>query len=155
MNQLIYLQETLQKKYQLLCRFEEATQEMLSCPAEELEELVARRQELLDQIDGLSRELDSRFQGDETYQVLTDVLQGRLEASCLPEELQEAYEAGMRIRAVLSRLRESDMQATLRIRTEQEIILKQIKAVNQGHSAKAARFFSGPGGGSSSRLGNA
>ena len=126
MNQLIYLQETLQKKYQLLCRFEEATQEMLSCPAEELEELVARRQELLDQIDRLSRELDSRFQGDETYQVLTDVLQGRL-----------------------------DMQATLRIRTEQEIILKQIKAVNQGHSAKAARFFSGPGGGSSSRLGNA
>lgn len=154
MNQLIYLQETLQKQYRLLCHFEEATQEMLFCPVERLEELVLKRQELLDEIDALSRELDSRFEGDTAYRALTNVLEGEMDASLLPEELQEAYTAGMRIRTVLSRLRESDMQATLRLRTEQEIILKQIKAVNQGHSAKAARFFSGPGGGSS-RLGNA
>lgn len=155
MEQLIDLKESLQQKYQLLCRFEEATQEMLVCPPEKLEELVARRQELLRQIDALSRELDGRFQGDASYQALTDALQGSLDASLLPGELQEAYEAGMQGRAVLSRLRESDMQATLRIKTEQEIILKQIKAVNQGHGAKAARFFSGAEGGASSKLGNA
>ena len=76
--------------------------------------------------------------------------------SALPEELGPVYRAAMEAQAVLSRLPESEVQAIMRLRLEQEQMLKRIKAANQGSAAKASRFYStGSSTGGGSRLGRA
>ena len=56
----------------------------------------------------------------------------------------------MQIKTIVFRLKESNMQATFRLRNEQKQILKKIKATNKSPAAQAARFSSptaqrGPG----------
>lgn len=156
MTNFSQIQQTLQKKQQTLLEFEQATQQMLSCPAEQLEELVAERQRLLAKIDGLERELGALCQEDPDREQLLSAIAGQADAGSFPEPLQLLYEEGIKIRTVFSRLRQSDQQAQLRLKTEQAQILKHIKKMNQGANAKAARFYSGAGAGDGrSRLGNA
>ncbi len=156
MTNLSQILETLQKKQQVLLLFEEATQQMLSCPAEQLEELVEERQSLLAKIDSLEKQLQTLCQEDPDKEQLISAIGGRTDAGDFPEDLQPLYEEGMKIRAVFSRLRQSDQQAQLRLKTEQNRILKKIKQMNQGTNAKAARFYSNAGASDGrSRLGNA
>ncbi len=156
MTNLSQILETLQKKQQVLLLFEEATQQMLSCPEEQLEELVEERQSLLAKIDSLEKELQTLCQEDPDKEQLISAIGGRADAGDFPEDLQPLYEEGMKIRAVFSRLRQSDQQAQLRLKTEQNRILKKIKQMNQGTNAKAARFYSNAGASDGrSRLGNA
>lgn len=156
MTNLSQIQEALQKKEQALLLFEEATQQMLSCQEEQLEELVEERQRLLAEIDGIEQKLQALCQEDPDKEQLLSAIGGKADAGDYPEPLQPLYQEGMKIRAVFSRLRQSDQQAQLRLKTEQSQILKKIKQMNQGTHAKAARFYSNAGGTDGrSRLGNA
>ena len=58
------------------------------------------------------------------------------------EVMQQIYDAGMQIKTIVFRLKESNMQATFRLRNEQKQILKKIKATNKSPAAQAARFSS-------------
>lgn len=92
----------------------------------------------------------------EEGQRLLDAAKGRSEVETLPEDYREIYRLGQEIRTVLSRFPESEVQALLRLRLEQEQMLKRIKAANQGSAAKASRFYSaGSSTGGGSRLGRA
>lgn len=156
MTNLPQIQEALQKKQQTLMQFEEATLRMLSCSVQQLEELVEERQKLLLEIDGLEKKLNALCQADSDREQLLSAIAGQGDAGGFSERLQPLYEEGTKIRAVFSRLRQSDQQAQLRLKTEQNRILKKIKQMNQGTNAKAARFYSSAGTADGrSRLGNA
>ena len=100
--------------------------------------------------------LDYKQQVLDALRIEHAAAQAKAEPSALPEELGPVYRAAMEAQAVLSRLPESEVQAIMRLRPEQERILEQIKSTNQGSAAKAARFYSvGAGQGGSSRLGHA
>ncbi len=149
--------ELLEEKRQRLLAFEEATQEMLTCRREQLEEQMKERQRLLEGIQRAEQELEElcKEAGEEGEQALC-AAQAGAEPSALPEELLPVYRAAMEVRTVLSRFPESEVQAMMRLRLEQEQILEQIKNTNQGSAAKAARFYSvGAGQGGGSRLGRA
>lgn len=149
--------ELLEEKRQRLLAFEEATQEMLTCRREQLEEQMKERQRLLEGIQRAERELEELCgkAGEEGALALC-AAQAGAEPSALPGELLPVYQAAMEVRAVLSRFPESEVQAMMRLRLEQEQILEQIKNTNQGSAAKAARFYSvGSGQGGGSRLGRA
>lgn len=143
MFNLTQAQQLLQEKQKLLLSFEEATQNMLHCPMEELENLVQERQKLIDSVDKLDEKLCALCRDTPQGQAVLQVLAGQGSPESIPKEVQELYDDAMRIRTILSRLQESDIQAALRLRVEQERILEQIKATNQGLTAKAARFYAG------------
>ena len=145
--------ELLEEKRQLLLAFEAVTQGMLTCPEEQLK----GRQRLLERLRELETELaELCSRAGEDGALARAAAQAKAEPSALPEELGPVYRAAMEAQAVLSRLPESEVQAIMRLRLEQERILEQIKSTNQGSAAKAARFYSvGAGQGGSSRLGHA
>ena len=149
--------EILREETRLLLDFEAATQEMLTCSAERLEEAMARREQLLAGIQGQEEALAALCRGaGEAGGALMDAAKGRSDWEALPEDLREVYDRGREVRAVLSRFPESEVQARLRLRQEQERLLLKIKAANRGSAAKASRFYaagSAPGGGT--KLGRA
>lgn len=150
--------EILREETRLLLDFEAATQEMLTCSVERLEGEMGKRERLLSAIQQREEELAAlcREAGEEG-QILLDAAKGRADWEALPEALREVYGCGQEVRAVLSRFPESEVQARLRLRQEQERMLMKIKAANQGSAAKASRFYAagtaGTGGGT--RLGRA
>ncbi len=149
--------ELLEEKRQLLLAFEAVTQVMLTCQEEQLGEQLKGRQRLLERLRELETELaELCSRAGEDGALARAAAQAKAEPSALPEELGPVYRAAMEAQAVLSRLPESEVQAIMRLRLEQERILEQIKSTNQGSAAKAARFYSvGAGQGGSSRLGHA
>ena len=145
----------LERKWQLLRQVEEATQRMLDCPGEQLEELMWEREKLIKGLQKADAELEESCRDQEDGEQVLAAASGRWEEP--PSgRLEEVGQAAQRLRTVLSRLRESESQAMLRLKQEQLEILEKIKAANQGGAAKAARFYSrSAGGGTGSRLGRA
>ena len=147
--------ELLEQKRQLLCRVEEATQGMLACPGQQLEELMGERERLIQQLQKANEELEELCRDQEDGEAVLAAAGGRWEGE-MPSELAEVCLGAQRLRTVLSRLRESETQAMLRLKQEQLEILEKIKTANQGGAAKAARFYSQAGAsGTGSRLGKA
>ena len=148
--------ELLEEERELLLSFEAVTQEMLTCQAEQLEEKMKVRQRLLEEIQKREEELEELCGAGEAGAEVLAAARGQREPDGLDGELLAVYERGMGVRTVLSRFPESEVQAMMRLRLEQEKLLMRIKAANQGSAAKAARFYSaGAVQGGGSRLGRA
>lgn len=148
------VQRLLAEKKQLMLSFEAATEEMLFCPFEQLQPLVLQREEKMLQVQALDAKLQGLCIGKEGALVLA-AAENDCNRAALSPQLQQIYDAGMQIKTIVFRLKESNMQATFRLRNEQKQILKKIKNTNQSPAAQAARFSSptaqhGPG-----KLGNA
>lgn len=142
-----------EEKRDLLRRFEAITQEMITCPARLLEEHTHQRQRIIDRLEEIEADLEEQC-GEE--QRIFSAAHGHVPAEELPEELAPVCAAAQESQAILSRLPESELQASMRLRQEQEHILDLIKNTNRGGAAKASRFYStGASSGTPSRLGNA
>ncbi len=139
----------LERKWQLLRQVEEATQRMLDCPGEQLEELMWEREKLIKGLQKADAELEESCRDQEDGEQVLAAASGRWEEP--PSgRLEEVGQAAQRLRTVLSRLREKKGDLLL------TIDLEKIKAATQGGAAKAARFYSQSAGGSTgSRLGRA
>ena len=139
----------LAEKKQLMLEFEKATEEMLSCPFELLQPMVRQREEKMLQMQALDAKIKGMCGGKDGMMVLA-AAENDCNRAALPAQLQQIYDAGMQIKTIVFRLKESNVQATFRLRNEQKQILKKIKATNQSPAAQAARFSSpaaqrGPG----------
>ncbi len=129
----------LAEKKQLMLEFEKATEEMLFCPLELLQPMVRQREEKMCQMQALDAKISGLCTGREGALVLSAV-ENSGDRATLPVQLQQIYDAGMQVKTIASRLKESNTQAIFRLRNEQKQILKKIKATNQSPAAKAARF---------------
>lgn len=146
----------LEEKRHLLRKIEDATQRMLTCDSVRLEELMAERERLVEGLQRADERLEELCRDREDGQSVLDAAAGRGKLEEMTGPLAEVYQAAQQLRAILSRLRESETQAVLRLKQEQLEILEKIKAANQGGAAKAARFYSvGSGQAGGSRLGRA
>lgn len=156
MVDVMQAQHLLQKKKYFLSEFEAATQEMLLCPTVNLERFVQRRQECIEEIKCLDERLKFLCGESDEGENIWCVLMGNADIERSSDEIQPLVSEVLAIRTILCRIRESDLQAHERLVIEQEKILDQIKATNNGIGAKAARFSSMAGNDSGvSRLGKA
>lgn len=147
--------EVMEQKRQLLRSIEDVTQEMIGCSYERLETLMIQRSKLVEQLKKTDEEMRELCDGPDG-QAVQDAAVCRGEAEAFTGKLAEVYRAGQGHRAILRRLRESEMQAVLRMKQEQLDILEKIKTTGQSGAAKASRFFSvGSSQGGFSRLGKA
>lgn len=145
----------MELKRQLLRGIEDATAEMLACGEEKLPDQVRERQRFIDELmrqDAAMQELCAAHEKGEAV-----LAAARGDTDHLDEDLEEVFAAGQQQRAVMSRLRETEIQAMRRLEIEKERLLDKIKSTNQGTVAKAARFYStgSTGQTGNSRLGRA
>ena len=156
MCDLAKIVEIMDQKRQLLRSIEEVTQEMISCPSERLETLMIQRDKLVARLQKADDEMQSLCEGQEDGPAVLDAALCKSEPERLTGAMAEVYRLAQGQRAVFSRLRESELQAVLRLKQEQLEILEKIESANQSGAAKAARFFSvGSGRSGGSRLGHA
>ena len=94
----------LERKWQLLRQVEEATQRMLDCPGEQLEELMWEREKLIKGLQKADAELEESCRDQEDGEQVLAAASGRWEEP--PSgRLEEVGQAAQRLRTVLSRLR--------------------------------------------------
>lgn len=136
------IMEIMEQKRRLLRSVEDATQEMITCHSDKLEELMIRREKLVSQLKKADEELEELCADQEDGPAVLEAALCKGEPERLTGTAAEVYQAAGQHRAILSRLRESEMQVILRLKQEQLEILEKIKTANQGSAAKAARFFS-------------
>lgn len=145
----------MEEKSRLLRSIEDVTQEMISCSFEQLEARMIQRNKLVEQLKKADEEMKELCDGPEGGAAL-DAAVCKGEPDRYSGKLSEIYRAGQGHRAILRRLKESEMQAVLRMKQEQLDILEKIKTTGQSGAAKASRFFSvGSSQGGFSRLGKA
>lgn len=150
--------EAMEQKRQLLRSVEEVTQEMITCESVKLEELMTRRGQLVEALEKTDREMKELCRDQEDGPAVLDAAICKGDADRYAGAMAAIYRSAQGQRAILSRLRDSELQAILRLKQEQLEILDKIKSTNQGGAAKAARFFSvgsAGGNGGFSRLGRA
>lgn len=157
MCDLARITEIMEQKRQLLRSIEDITQEMITCSDQQLETLMIRRDKLVTELQKADKEMKELCADQEDGPAILDAALCKGDPERLPAGLSAIYQAGQQHRAIFSRLRESELQAILRMKQEQLEILEKIEAANQSGAAKAARFFSvgSSQGGGSSRLGHA
>lgn len=155
--EIVQVSALMEQRKRLLLEFQATTRKMLECSREELEPLVEKREQLIGEMDRIQAEIQEQLadleEGDPVRQAVSGVLEGTTHG----EETGKLFQLSREMRTLLGQIREDDIQAALRLRVEQEQILGQIRAANQGGQAKGARFYSAAAarnqGGS--RLGNA
>ncbi len=145
----------LQARLAELLELEAVTCRMLHCPAEALAGCITERQKRIERMDAAGRRLAELEAASEHPDALRRILRGEADAAAVPPPWEPVYRLALETRAVLSRLREEDAQASLRLREERDRILGHIRENNRGTAAKAARFFSVGQPGRPSRLGRA
>lgn len=147
--------QLLEENHTRLCRFEAATQQMLTCPTHLLTEFAKQRQGLVEELEGQQRKLEALCSQQPDGEVVLAAAAAHGQAPDPTDPLYEVFAAALENRAVVNRLPESELQAKQRLQLEQEQILKKIRATNQGAAAKASRFYAVGAAGGGTRLGNA
>lgn len=132
--------DLLNQKKDYILEFESDTQKILVCTYDELNKLVDKREVSIEKMKNIDLEIQEICGNSEKNEILNRILYGKISAEDIPQEFEEVYEKNMQIRAVASRIKESDIQAVNRIKIEQERALEKIKSMNQGSEAKAAKF---------------
>ena len=134
----------LKEKRELLQEFENATIQMIMCDSEELHVFVKKRSDIIEKVDELDKNIEKCLAGCDNEEQLRKILGDKWEDD-IPEWADEIYNELKNIKAVLSRIGESDVQASSRLLLEKEKILEHIKDANGKSSAKATKFYASSG----------
>lgn len=111
---------------QKLLQLEALTTEMIACPAEQLSELLGRRNALIGELEELV--------GPEEEPVRPP------EEAKTPED-EALLEAAGQCRAVACRLSQLDKQVVARLQNMQQQVLQNIRTVGRSAGAQAARYY--------------
>lgn len=130
----------LDEKREAFVTYMQVTEEMLTCPLDELESLVIERDRIINEIDTLDVKIESSFTMSSNAEELSNAISGKSERGSLDGELGLVYDAASNVRAVISRIPDIEIQINSRIQNEQEKLIEHIKNNNRGISAQASRF---------------
>lgn len=126
MQEITAYTKTLQKAHARLLELEAVTTELLTCPEEQLESLLCRRDALMDELEGLM--------GPEGQPGLPPPEDASPEAVALRE-------AAGQCQAAACRLAQLDQQAVARLQNMQQQVLQKIRTVGRSAGAQAARYY--------------
>jgi len=122
---------------ELFSQVEEITNQMLFSPADELSDLIAARGNLLQGAVKTEEELRVTVSNDES---LLETIRCRCDVSNLTEELAGIFEAALRVRAAINRISKLDADVLNRVKSERDMALEQIEALNGSSNSIAANY---------------
>ena len=135
------IEGNLQEKLELFAQYEEITTIMLNADSEKLLELIAKRKELVSDIDVLSRALTECYEQDDKLQMMKRSVSNELNWADCPKELGELFRLGQNMQTIISRILRIEIQVEMHIETQKEFILEQIKKQNTNTNTKASKYY--------------
>lgn len=118
--------DTLRQAHRRLLQLEALTTELLTCPAGQMEEMLGRRNALMEELE--------RLVGPEERPIRPP------EQPETPED-EALLEAAGQCRAVVCRLSQLDKQLVARLQNMQQQVLQNIRTVGRSAGAQAARYY--------------
>ena len=126
-----------------LLEFEQETIEIISCDIDSIEEHTENRVKITERMDAVFKKIDviciDMDGGAEIRKIIRNVSM----FTTVEPEFEPVFFKAQAIFSILSRIKDSDVQAIGRINIEREVLLKQIREMNAGQEAKAAKFAAG------------
>lgn len=141
MSQIDQVCGLLAKKQELFLRYEEATYQIAAGDTEQIPARMQERTELRKEIDALSAQLTELYGDGRDSELLRKAAAARCQRDELPPELCPVFDAAMRIRAVITRIQETESQALERAQQERDDLLARIRSMNQGTGAVASKYY--------------
>ena len=122
----------------LIKNFEARTRELLDCEPEQVTELVAVRQRILDKMAYHNGEILKLCpEGSPEYQAYKN----SCDRDSLSEENRQIFDLRQEFNISLNRLRSMDPEIIGRLEITRDQMKEKIRENNSGQSAKAAKFF--------------
>lgn len=138
MKELNELLGLLKEKKECFVSFEQEADAMCSCPMEALEDIMQKRQKILDRVGVLDKRIQElcRTAGPEADAAIKNTCaRGGLSAN-----LAQLYDASMQVKGVISRIVENESMIRDRLETEKSILLQKIEKTQTGSMAAASRY---------------
>lgn len=127
----------LAAQYSDLSNVEKRTEEILYAPADDFSDLIDQRGLLLEKAVLVENTLKKAGAENET---LRNALNGSAEPGSLSEELKRVYEASLRVKAVLCRIRRLEPQVVTRMENERAEVLSHLEGLNASSNSVAASY---------------
>ena len=127
----------LAAQYSDLSNVEKRTEEILYAPADDFPDLINRRGSFLEK--AVLAENTLKKAGAENEMIRT-VLNGSVEPGSLSEELKRIYEASLRVKAVLCRIRQMEPRVVTRMENERAEALSHLEELNVSSNSVAASY---------------
>ena len=139
----------LGEKHELFRQYEAVTEQMLTCPIDDLESCVKKRDRLIAGIDRVDAAVGTLV-SDAKSPLLYEAVRGKCDRGDLDDAVGAVYDAAAAVRSVISRLPDVELQVDGRLMREQQCLLELIKSTNRGMEAQASRFATGQDAGGTS-----
>ena len=137
-SEIFEITETIRKNFEAL---EAETNAILSCPPEDIEAHTENRVNYLEENKKLYDEIFAFCAVTENGEELKGAVKNTAEREQLSEDFRKVFDGFQEVYAIVHRVVNIDSQVTERIERERERILEQIKNMNEGQEAKAAKFY--------------
>lgn len=141
MDYINELLELVAEKEAYFREYDEATQRMLSCPADDMEIEVAKRQQLIAKIDGVDAGIAEKAaaMGEQGEQAMA-ALKLKCDRSDLEELFWPLFDRAQSLFGIIDRIQRTEPQIVDRIEAELDALTEQIKANNRSMGAKVAKY---------------
>jgi len=116
---------------------EEITRRMLDEDIENFSPLLEERGKLLEKAVSIEEEIRLISHED---QRIGDVLGNRCDMTAIPDDLAKVFEASMRVKAIINRIKNMEEDIRLRMEAEREAILKKIESLNVSSNSVAGNY---------------
>lgn len=132
----------LDEKKDAFERYREETEELLSCPVDDMEGHMAMRAQLEGRINDIDADI-SHVCGEagEAGKQMMAAVKNSCSRGEISGELAAVFDKAQEIFTVISTVMDTEPQIRQRIDLEKEILLKKIKENNTGVKAQAAKYF--------------
>lgn len=137
MNNSNEILKLLNEKKILFLEVEQITNDIMSAPVSDIAATLERRGKLLDSVVLLDQKI-SAFVGNDA--VVRSVLNNTCDASSLSKEYSTLFEASLKIKAIVNRIRNSENGIKERITTERDNTLAKIERLNQSSVSVAEKY---------------
>lgn len=135
--------ELLDELKEKLLKFEQETIEIMNCDIDDIEGHSFNRVMITRELDKVFARIEVLCSEMDGGDRIRKMIKSSRDLTEVNEDEERIYLKAQEIFSLLNRIRDSDVQAVDRIDLEKTQLLSQIKAENNGVSAKAARFAVG------------
>ena len=140
MNNTEKICSLLEEIKQELLEFEQSTISIISCERDSIEKLSQNRVTITQEMDKRFHEIDLVCDEMENGSRLKKIIKNVSSYSECDKEDETVYFKAQELFSIVTRIKDSEIQAVDRINLEKEMLLKKISEANNTQAAKASKF---------------
>lgn len=137
-NEICRLVELLARKQELLSELEEETRRLLELPMEQMEASLQDRQVLLDHLSKVELEIEKACENQERLRACVSM---QCDMSALSEKEKKLMDALIEVHARSNRITKLDRLVLKRMETKRDAIREKLERLNTSGAAAAEKYY--------------